>query len=205
MKKSEDMKERIIRAATELIEEGSGKAEKITTRMIADKAGIGVGLIHYHFQTKERLVELCVQRIIGQVIARFKPSGAEALKGSEALKSVAREVADFLAENPSISRISILGDCAAPTLQDNTARTMQGFAKTFGGPRGMDSGGGTEAGGDADAMLRARLFTLTSTLQAAFLRKDISRELFGYDINDKRERDQFVGWLTDQLFESLNA
>ena len=225
LKKSEEMKERIIRATMELIEQGNGRAEEITTRMIADKTGIGVGLIHYHFQTKERLLELCVQRMIGGVIARFRPSEAGRLTGTNALKSVAKEVADFLMDHPSISRISILGDLAAPAPEDNTAKTMRGFAMAYNGGRMAD---GAEAGpvrkaaenagaagavenaetaetagaaGTAQAsLLQARLFALTAMLQAAFLRRDISGETFGRDVRIKEERDRYIDWLTDQLF-----
>ncbi|WP_058303264.1 TetR/AcrR family transcriptional regulator [Gorillibacterium timonense] len=200
MKKSEEMKERIIRATTELIDEGNGRAEEITTRMIADKTGIGVGLIHYHFQTKERLLEQCVQRMIGGVIARFEPSGSGTLGGLEALKSVAKEVADFLMVNASISRISILGDLNAPALDDNTAKTMRGFAMAF--SRGSTHVTSKQEAADElpSTLFRARLFTLTAMLQAAFLRRDISGELFGWDVRIKEERDRYIDWLIEQLF-----
>jgi AcrR family transcriptional regulator len=216
LKKSEEMKERIIRATMELIEQGNGRAEEITTRMIADKTGIGVGLIHYHFQTKERLLELCVQRMIGGVIAGFRPSASGTLTGTEALKSVAKEVADFLMDHPSISRISILGDLAAPQADDNTAKTMRGFAMAYNGGRLADGGMEEIAREDLEASqvssqvpqaplapqapLQARLFTLTAMLQVAFLRQDISSEGFGWDVRIKEERGRYIDWLIDQLF-----
>lgn len=195
MKKSEEMKERIIRSTIELIEQGNGKVEELTTRMIAEKAGIGIGLIHYHFQTKDNLVEICVQRMITRVIWDFTPSAPPADSQQERIKASARQVADFLAANPAISRISILGDMGHPASRDNTALTMAGFAASW---RGKGKGGEVSGGRQTDT--DAAVFALTAVMQAAFLRRNISRELFGCDMDNKEERDRFIGWLADRLF-----
>ena len=194
MKKAEEMKERIIRSTIELIEQGSGDIGEITTRMIAEKTGIGISLIHYHFQTKDRLVELCVQRIITGVIEDFRPSVAAADHLLTRITAVAQQVADFLASNPAISRISILGDLAQPALRDNTALTMAGFAAAW--------QGGNRNGEPGAPDVKTAVFALTALIQSAFLRKELSRELFGYDMENKEERDRFIGWIADRLFGS---
>ena len=194
MKKAEEMKERIIRSTIELIEQGSGDIGEITTRMIAEKTGIGISLIHYHFQTKDRLVELCVQRIITGVIEDFRPSVAAADHPLTRITAMAQQVADFLASNPAISRISILGDLAQPALRDNTALTMAGFAAAWQGGNRNGEPGAPDA--------KTAVFALTALIQSAFLRKELSRELFGYDMENKEERDRFIGWIADRLFGS---
>ena len=40
-------------------------------RMIATKANVGIGLINYHFGSKEKLITKCVQRIIEKVVKKF--------------------------------------------------------------------------------------------------------------------------------------
>lgn len=192
MKKAEEMKERIIRCTIELIEQGSGNIGEITTRMIAEKAGIGISLIHYHFQTKDRLVELCVQRIITGVIEGFRPSVAAGAHPLVRITAVAQQVADFLAANPAISRISILGDLAQPTRGDNTVLTMAGFTAAWQGRKNSAAAGIPE--------LKTAVFALTALIQSAFLRKELSRELFGYDIEKKEERDCFIAWAAERLF-----
>jgi AcrR family transcriptional regulator len=67
MKSSEQVRQKIIDVTIDLINNSNGAIEAITTRSISQKAGIGVGLINYHFQTKENLIEICVQKIIGNV------------------------------------------------------------------------------------------------------------------------------------------
>ncbi|MNP87290.1 hypothetical protein D3C76_1880830 [compost metagenome] len=44
------------------------------------------------------------------------------------------------------------------------------------------------------------MFALTALMQAAFLRKELSSGLFGYDMENKEERDRFIGWIAARLF-----
>jgi AcrR family transcriptional regulator len=192
MEKVQDAKEKIMEAAIELIETCSGDIESITTRAIAERAHVGTGLINYHFQTKEKLVELCVQRIIGNVISEFKPESAQVLKGADQLAEVAKRVADFLAENPAVSQISILGDYKSPGMFDNTVKTMKGFNTSL-------------SGNDIpDPERTILLFTLVSVLQAFFLRRGTSAELLGFDFTQKGQRDSFIDLLVHQLFREGN-
>ena len=71
MKNTTNVKDNIIEVTTELIEQLEGNTKSITARMIAEKAGVGLGLINYHCGSKENLITACVQRIIGKVIAGF--------------------------------------------------------------------------------------------------------------------------------------
>lgn len=194
MLKADEAKKTIIEAATELLMRSSGDINEITTRMIAEKAGVGVGLINYHFQTKDSLIEICVQRIIHQVTGNFRPLLEPDLKGNERLKIVVKLVADFLMNNQAISRISILGDYSRPASHDNTMNTVDGFSKAL-VKEGKEIGGGQ----------KSSLFALTSVLQAAFLRKDLTAELFGYDFNDKAERDLFIDLMVETLFAGGGA
>lgn len=194
MKKQEEAKAAIFKAATELIHASGGNIDEITTRMIAEKAGVGVGLINYHFQTKERLIESCVQTIIHHVTGNYKPGLAKNLSSQERLGAVMKGVADFLMENQAVSRISILGDFAKPEPGDNTMRTVEGFCKT------MDLRDREIASKEKIAM-----FALTTTLQAAFLRKNSMAATFGYDFEIKEERDRFIDVLVEQVVgESKN-
>ena len=51
-----DNQEKIIQAATELIQEKGERFNDITVREICKKAGVGLGLLNYHFGNKERLI-----------------------------------------------------------------------------------------------------------------------------------------------------
>lgn len=175
-----DAKNAIIDATMELIQESGGNVEDLTIRAIAERSNVGVGLINYHFQTKDHLIEIAVQRIIGDVISSFKPNLNPDLSSLEQLKIVVKSVADFLAAQPSVSKVSILGDYKTPKTFDNTMQTVKGFGLSL----------RNENIPDKNKTLL--MFTLTSVLQAIFLRRDLSGELFGYDFNDKSQRDELI-------------
>ncbi|KOF56400.1 MULTISPECIES: TetR/AcrR family transcriptional regulator [Clostridium] len=188
MEKSELAKEKIIAVTIDLIQKANGETHKITTRAIAKEANVGVGLINYHFESKENLVEICVQRIISDVIKSFKPNSNDELNSISRLKKVTKMVANFLVQNPSVSKISILGDMNAPKEADNTMKTVNGFLFSM-----EDYNISKE-----EKMLLS--FGLTSILQAAFLRKDTMKESLGLDFKSKKEREIFIDFMIDRLF-----
>ncbi|GIO41162.1 TetR/AcrR family transcriptional regulator [Paenibacillus apis] len=175
-----DAKKAIVDATIELIQESGGNIEELTVRTIAERSNVGIGLINYHFQTKENLIEVSVQQIIGEVISKFKPDMNGNLNRIEQLKNVVKSVADFLAGNPSVARISILGDFKTPKTFDNTMQTVKGFGLSLKDVNFPDK----------DKTLL--MFMITSVLQAVFLRRELSEELFGYQFDDKVQRDRFI-------------
>lgn len=189
MKKSESVKEKIIATTIELIQSGSGDIEKITTRLIAQKAEVAIGLINYYFESKDQLIEICVQNIISQVIGAFKPEVDGEKNSISRLKTVAILVMDFLTENPSVSRISIIGDMKEPKVMDNTMKTVMGFMVT------------TINYNIPEKEKKLLLFSLTSILQSFYLRSEIAKESLGIDFAIKEERDSVINFMIDQLFK----
>lgn len=193
MNKTEEVKERIIEAAASLIQQSKGDVTGISTRAIADKANVGIGLINYHFQTKDNLIELCVERIISKVISAFKPAPVPAeITAAALLKHVAKLVTDFLIENPAVSRISILSDYNNPKIMDNTIKSAIGFSGTL---KKLSLS-------EKEQFLLA--FALTSVIQALFLRKEMSKDLFGYDFLIKEQRDEALDLLVDNMLGGFN-
>ena len=187
MKKSDEMKELIIKTTIDLIAESDGDITTINTRAIADKAQVGTGLVNYHFQTKENLIEICVERMIGKVIAAFAPSVA-GLSPMAQLKHTVQLVFDFLIGNPAVSKISILSDYKNPKNDDNTMKSTLGLYRALGDfsiPKN-------------DRFILA--FTLVSVMQTLFLRREQSEELFGYDLHNKERSDEVLDLIIDNLF-----
>ena len=190
MGNSENVKEKIINTTIELLQKSDGNIENITIRHIAETVGIGTGLIHYHFGSKDKLIEVCVQRIIGNVITVFKPKIDEKSDGIYRLKEVAKQVIDFLMANPEISKVSILGDMAMPMIMDNTMKTVMGFMKTL----------NTEK-----KEMKSITYCFTLILQGLFLRKDTVKSMMGFDFNHKTERDTFVDFVIDRMYGENRA
>lgn len=192
MGKSTAVKETIISATIDLVGKSHGNVSEITTRMIADRANVGLGLINYHFQTKEKLMEICVQRMIGEVISSFRPVDTHYRNSRERLIGWAVQVFDFLFENQAVSRLSILGDLSHFSLNNNSDNSKKGFMLAIADD--MD---------EREQNLLA--FTLTSTMQTAFLANHISKEMLGYDLRDKAERDRFIADLVVMLYKDGDA
>ncbi len=185
-------KERIIEAATSLIKQ-YGSAESVTMRDIAAGAGVGVGLINYHFQTKEHLLEVCIQRIISRVIQGFEPmyEGLGGMVPVDKLKTLLKSTASFLAAQPGLSRTSIVTDMVSPAPGDNTTQTISVYLPVV---REV-----CPAAPDSD--LLRKLHIIVSAVQTAFLRRDILKDQWlEYDV--KTARDAFIDALVDDLFGS---
>ena len=68
MEKTKNIKEHIMDVTTQLIQESDGDINQITIRRIAERAQVGLGLINYHFGSKDKLILECIQRIINNVV-----------------------------------------------------------------------------------------------------------------------------------------
>ncbi|MCP1111371.1 TetR/AcrR family transcriptional regulator [Ohessyouella blattaphilus] len=171
-------KEKIISITTQLIENNNGNIADITAREISEKAGVGLGLINYHFGSKENLITVCVQRIIENVII---DSAAEKEYDTDKarLSAWATFVFNFLFEHPAISRISILADMQNYTSDSNSVDTLRGFIPAI--RSDMD---------DSDKVFLS--FILTASMQVAFLGCDIVKELLGYDFSLLKDRAAYI-------------
>jgi AcrR family transcriptional regulator len=188
--KDDQARERIIEAATAFLRE-LGDPAKISVRDIAARAGVGVGLVNYHFQTKEKLVNLCIQRIISGIIDRFD-SLYQSLQGTplEILRQLVHQNAAFLSAYPGISWASITADLLHPGQGDNTSQTVAAYLPVV---REVCAGRASET----EVFLLTH--TLISSLQLAFLRKKATADGAGLSFDNPSERDA----LADAVIESL--
>ncbi len=192
MQEIRDVKEVIIQVTTELIRENNGKVAKITSRKIAERAEVGLGLINYHFGSKEKLITICVQRIINHVVMCFSPdqkdyNERDGRSDKERLADWAKQVYDFLFDNYAISSISILGDMQNYQAKSNSVYTQKGFSMAI-------------RNDIREENKRLLAFMLTSTMQVAFLSSSSSKEILGYNLTIKTERDRYVDALVEMLF-----
>lgn len=190
MEKSELTKELIIAETIKLIRENNGNTEHITIRAIAKQANVGVGLINHYFTSKENLIEICVQKIINNVIVSFNPQNCKSNNPIDITKSIAKQVMDFLMENKEISKVSILGDLRNPRTNDNTMKTVMGFNNSL-------------SGGNFSEQSKINSFLITMIMQGIFLRKDTLMDNFNIDFYNKSERDRFLDIIIDKITEGI--
>ena len=88
--------------------------------------------------------------------------------------------------NPEISKVSILGDMAMPMIMDNTIKTVMGFMGNF---------------NTKNEEMKSITYCFTLVLQGLFLRKDTSKSMIGFDFNSKIQRDIFIDFIIDRMYE----
>lgn len=195
MSDNEKSKNHIIHITTELLKEYNGNTQKITSRLIAERAGIGLGSINYYFGSKENLITECIQRIINKMLLGFTPditdfTTEDGLSDKTRLISWASQTFDFLFENQAIAKISILSDMQNYLTNSNSVYTQKGFAFAI---RSHDN----------EEAKKLLVFILVSAMQAAFLARNIAKEILGYDLYSKPQRDLFISDTVTMLLHGM--
>lgn len=165
--------------------------DEITMRNVAKRAGVTAGLINYHFQTKENLINQVIRIKVNLVIDAF-PEAYGKLEGEplSKLRKMIEGTAGYLSENERISKISIISDYLDPDFEDNSMRTVRAYQNIA-----------NEIFSDSKTELERKLITilLISTGQALFLRSEIMKDFLGLDFSDKNDRKYLMNSLIDIL------
>lgn len=196
MSENKESKNRIMEITTALLEEYNGDTKKITSRFIAERAGIGLGSINYFFGSKEKLIAECIQRSISKMLAGFAPditdfTKADGLSDKTRLISWASQTFDFLFENQAIAGISILSDMQNYLADSNSVYTQRGFAFAI-------------RGSQKEETKKLLVFILVSAMQTVFLAKNAAKEILGYDLYSKSEQDRFIFDTVTMLFQGTD-
>lgn len=190
-----DMKQNIMKAAVGLIEQKNGRIEDVTVRDIAAEAGVGVGLINYHFGSKDELLRQCADAVVAQELGYFRKTveRLRELAPLERLRMMAKRSCDYMAEHPELTRLSLLTDLRRGSfVGDNTDHLMDAFLPLV-----------AEADGTAqtDRAVEFKTHILVHALQAGMLRSASVQARIRLDFYEKEDRDRFVDLTIDQLFQ----
>lgn len=172
-------KEAIINATIELIKEGED-VEAITMREISKKAEVGLGLINYYFLNKDRLIEVCVERIINEIVDKFANIREQTKDCTpyEKLERLGNMTLTFLFDHYAVAKISILTDMRTPKENDNTHRTYLAFLPLV-----------AECCPQFDNdKIKRMTYCLITTMQQAFLRQEIIYISQGVNLKNAEER-----------------
>lgn len=197
MSDNEKSKSKIVEITTELLKEYNGDTKKITSRLIAERANIGLGSINYFFGSKENLIAECIQKIINKILIGFSPNitdsnNTDELSDEMRLISWASQTFDFLFENQGIANISILSDMQNYLVNSNSVYTQKGFAFAIRKNKNEE-------------VKKLLVFILVSAMQVAFLAKNVAKDVLGYDLYSKNERDLFIKDTVAMLFQGIDS
>ena len=195
MTANDEAKESIIQAAIGLIEVSEGNIRNITARSIADKSGVSLGLINYHFGSKDNLIALCCSRIINKTLLAMSPENIDykkddGLTDKERLISYAKQTFEFIYKNVSTVKLSVLSDLQDYSPDCNSALTQKGFLLAL-------------RGNMPESLKQHIVFSLASIMQSAFLAGDNAKEITGYDLKTAKQRAKFISDTVNMLFEGV--
>lgn len=183
-----DAKDRIVKAAIDILEEEKD-VNKITVRRIAEKAQVGIGLINYHFQSKEKLLNEAIGMTMAEIAEQWIKTAADrSMEPVEKLKKMLKELTDFGMRYQKFIRISasyqlLQGDMDTPLYLIPIMREISGSEKD-------------------ERELRIIALALISTLQTVFLRAGNFKAYVGYDLNVEMHRNKVIDILVDHFIRS---
>ncbi len=168
------------------------------TRMvaIAKRAGVTHGLLHYYFDSKERLYE----EVVGRLFGRHQQLFEQIIAGGNQLtpRDLVLESFDLFWAHPNQVRI-MLWEMASG--DDRVERSMQAFYESLGGAlAGLTANAPpvAEAGRDP----RDVYVSILGALVVYFFRDPTIKQLFGEDRfseDDRKRRRAHIGALLDLL------
>lgn len=100
----QDGRQSIIDAARAILNE-EDDIEKITVRQIAERAGVGIGLINYHFKSKDSLLSIAIGDVMTNTILSFtKTDTCSDLEPVAKLKAMLKELCTLAGSNEKLIR-----------------------------------------------------------------------------------------------------
>lgn len=197
--------ERLIDAAEKLMRSGR-KAKTLTTREIAAEAGTSVGLVNYHFGSKDVLVAKAAERVFADFMPRWsrvqemanaaaegaKQTGdgaaAAALRaGKEELKALLKDIAEATETTEDGSEFIIRRELTESDM--TTVKFLAPVLRSFLPP------------GSDERELRWASFFIVAPLQLLFLRRDWFCDWTGTEVGNRAERDAVIDFLVDRVLE----
>ncbi|MBQ3912398.1 MAG: TetR/AcrR family transcriptional regulator [Lachnospiraceae bacterium] len=206
-----ETKEKILDTTLALIKERNGDTVGVTIRMIADRAGIGVGLTNHYFRSKEILIEECIAPVMETVFDNFKQAPEEdggRVGSIEATKREARFVMHFMLENEAVARAAIQANVASGNGEDYFSRLTDAFAYSMADKAELEAMLNNDRISEkmkqqfrehCVSEQRRKAFMITSSIREAFIRKDTLPGIIGIDLNDSEQCDEYIDEMVEML------
>ena len=187
-KRDQDARNRIMRATKEILDE-TGSVGQITVRQIAERANVGVGLINYHFKSKDNLLGTAVGNEMAKMAGEFFKAGGNPGKDPvERLKTMLKELfqygekhRDFLKYTMTHSILN--GDLQAQLTLVPLLRDIFGDQKD-------------------EINLRIIAMQVLLPLQVTALSPQAFRFYSGIDLFEETQRNKFIDTLVENLVKA---
>ena len=186
-------KEAIIDEAINILEEKGDDPQKLTVRELAGRLNIGIGLVNYHFGSKEVLINRCVQKMIMGIVEEFHKvrQSLAFMKPKEKLNYLCLMTFDYLYTKPNVSRVALIYDLGNTSKDDTTSELIDAYIPII-----MDCKPSYD---EHKAYLTAS--RVIYIIEQSFLRTSIIKERSGVDLNDSEARKEYLENLIQDLLK----
>lgn len=194
MNEKETAKQRLVNVARELICKGK-KPSEITVAEITEAAGVGNGMVNYHFQSKDNLMKTAVREVVVEAKEKLhkKLKLYENCTAKERLTFILKEVADFLAENPEIGRITILDNLAENDGLPHILSDIKEFNQSL-----------NELLQGDERIILIKNFLIAGVFNFVFLKTDIIKQKTGFDFYDEAQRAEGVTGFVNEILSGTD-
>jgi AcrR family transcriptional regulator len=182
-----DAKTRIVKATMDILNE-IHDIDKITVRQIAEKANVGVGLVNYHFRTKENLIQQAIGTTMGKMADTLNMLDVNMADTPEKkLKTMLKKLSDFGVQYSKFMKVSIAyelqyGNMQAPLYLVPVLREIFGKQKD-------------------EIEIRIIALQILTTMQSVYLRSTEFQLYTGMDINNAIQRNKLIDMLVDNVIK----
>lgn len=187
-KKSILTKENIILAVIRLLEDKD--IDEVSISDIAKEAEVAVGLINYHFKSKEKLLEVAIEYFVNETIKKESNAvTAMKLDTEGRLRSSIKGYADFLAKHRKMCRLYFLNSLNNEMLVESTKLGFEYYVPIL-----------KELLNEEDECeIVLIIYQIINTVQMTFLRNEMLKITIKLDFFCKKDRDKLVDKLISNV------
>jgi len=181
----QDARQSIIDTTKAILEEVDD-VEKITVRQIAERAGVGIGLINYHFKSKDNLLSIAIGDVMSKTIWSFtKTDDYSDLEPVAKLKMMMKELYVLAGSNEKLKRFILSREVLEGNMQ-TPLHLIPLLKEIFGNKKD-------------DMQLRIIALQILHPIQVTGLNIDAFHMYSGIDLYNTEQRTRFIDMLIDNL------
>lgn len=184
-KDDQTVKERIIQAATAILNE-TKETDNITVRQIAERANVGIGSINYHFKSKDYLLSVAIGKMLVSLATEHSTwKDCNQCTSKENLKMMLKTLSNVMAEYKALNQFMLTQDILNGNMQ--TPLYIVPVLK--------------EIFGDKKTEIEIRIIALQmlQPLQIAGIVPSAFHMYSGFNMDTTEERNAFIDMLVDNL------
>lgn len=175
-----ETRELILRTVQEMLREGM-PAGDVTVRRIAERAGIGIGTINYHYHSKDKLISDAVSGLINNMATELMTLNAQEGDPNTRLKQFLLITADLTMQNYELSRVQVAYDMDQGDL--SICYYVIPILKEI------------YKGTKSETEIKLIAVALIATMQSLLLKKDAFFRYSGFDLNNRAQREEAIDLL----------